>query len=347
MSMLFIIVDNEGELSYCNNRWNHEGQWKEGFNCDFIMNKEMISELIGRNFNETFKSSNIKLNDILNKVEERLLNGEGVYDVFDEIYKTTNKEFFIVKKYEFYNILNIKTKQLISPNMWSDSFIYYDKEWNLFTNKKYKKFNFVNTKGELISKEYFDNAFDFRNGVAAIQLNGKWNWINTKGEYLFPNQWFDSVGGFNNGFGRVKLNDKWNFINTEGEIISPNQWFDNAYSFYHNFAIVQLNGKRNFINTKGEYLRPDQWFDYVRYFSNGFSAVVLNGKYYFINTEGEYLFSDKWFDGVSDFEDGFAAVKLNGKRNIINKNGNIILEEWSENKIEISNKIFELRYLKS
>jgi hypothetical protein len=39
-------------------------------------------------------------------------------------------------------------------------------------------------------------------------------------------------------------------------------------------------------------------------------------------------------------------VQLNGKRNIINKNGNIILEEWSENSIEIKNKIFELRYLK-
>ena len=32
-----------------------------------------------------------------------------------------------------------------------------------------------------------------------IKLNGKWNWINTEGEFFIPNQWFDGTWEFDNG----------------------------------------------------------------------------------------------------------------------------------------------------
>ena len=64
---------------------------------------------------------------------------------------------------------------------------------------------------------------------------------------------FDSIGAFTEGFAGVQLNGKWNFINTDGQLLS-NQWFDSAGVFYEGFAAVELNGKRNFINTEGQIL---------------------------------------------------------------------------------------------
>ena len=49
----------------------------------------------------------------------------------------------------------------------------------------------------------------------------------------------------------MNLNGKWNFINTNGELIS-NQWFDYIYNFFDGFSKVELNGKDYKIDTDGK-----------------------------------------------------------------------------------------------
>ena len=132
----------------------------------------------------------------------------------------------------------------------------------------------------------FDWMDDFYDGFAAVKLNGKWNFINTNGQFL-SQQWFDDAGDFSNGLAAVKLNGERNFINTEGKLLSQ-QWFDEAWVFKEGYAEVKLNSKWNYINTEGRFL-SQQWFDYAGIFKKGLAEVNLNGKYYFINTEGELL----------------------------------------------------------
>ena len=132
----------------------------------------------------------------------------------------------------------------------------------------------------------FDWMDDFYDGFAAVKLNGKWNFINTNGQFL-SHEWFNSVWSFNERFATVQLNGKWNFINTNGQLLSQ-QWFDEAWSFREGYAEVKLNSKWNYINTEGRFL-SQQWFDYAGIFNKGFAEVNLNGKYKFINTEGELL----------------------------------------------------------
>lgn len=55
LSMIFVIVDENGGLAYCNTRWNHEASFKRGFSTDHAMDRIMISELIGKPFNSVFK----------------------------------------------------------------------------------------------------------------------------------------------------------------------------------------------------------------------------------------------------------------------------------------------------
>ena len=170
----------------------------------------------------------------------------------------------------------------------------------------------------------FDWVDDFTDGFAAVKLNGKWNYINTEGQFL-SHEWFDSVGSFKKGFAMVELNGKYNFINTEGQLLSK-WWVDCAYNFKAGFAAVSLNSMWNFINTEGQLL-SQQWFDSMHNFNEGFVVVNLNGKYNFINTEGQLL-SHQWFDDACDFNEGFARVKLNGKWNFINPEGKLLSHQW-------------------
>ena len=104
-----------------------------------------------------------------------------------------------------------------------------------------------------------------------------------------PEEIFDWIGDFSDGYAVVELNNKWNLIDTQGKLFSPNQWFDGAGDFSDGYARVELNNKYNFIDTQGKLFSPNQWFDYVGDFSDGYAPVKLNGKWYKIDTKGNIV----------------------------------------------------------
>ena len=61
----------------------------------------------------------------------------------------------------------------------------------------------------------FDYAGNFNEGFSAVLKDGKWGYINTKGEQIVECK-FDGVRGFNEGFAAVKKDGKWGYINTKG-----------------------------------------------------------------------------------------------------------------------------------
>ena len=194
----------------------------------------------------------------------------------------------------------------------------------------------------------FDKIYNFnKNGFARVELNDKWNFIDTNGN-LLSKQWFDEIENFDtNGFGIVVLNGKWNFINANGNFLSE-QWFNYVYKFDENgIAIVALNDKWNFIDINGKFLSK-QWFDSVNYFdNNGFSKVLLNDKYNFIDTNGNLL-SKQWFDDIFDYlynfdEDGFAVVGLNYKWNLIDTNGNLLSKQWFDSYDDVYDYLMKLQ----
>jgi hypothetical protein len=150
------------------------------------------------------------------------------------------------------------------------------------------KYNIINTNGELVSNQWFNKIEDFRDGFAYVELNNKYNIINTNGELVSPNQWFDNIWNFRDGFAKVKLNNKYNIITATGEILSPNQWFESMGGFYEGVAEVKLNNKYNFINKNGELVSPNQWFDWVSLvgFRDGSTRVTVDNRYYNMDGEG-------------------------------------------------------------
>jgi hypothetical protein len=264
LSMLSIIVNENGELAYCTTRWNHDNG-----GSDSSMSAKEVSQVVGVNFYQVFKPNN-NWQNLLSEVKEKISLGVPYDKIFDRV------------------------------GVFNDGYAWVEIN---------DKWNFINTNGEFISDKWFDWIEDFNDGYAAVSLNGKYNFINTNGGFI-RDKWFDDACNFNDGYGLVGLNDKYNFINTNGEFISD-KWFDDAFSFKNGYAWVKLNGKYNFIDTNDEYI-GNKWFDRVGDFNDGYAWVKLNGKYNFIDTNGEFI-SDKWFDDAFGFKNGYAWVKLNGE----------------------------------
>lgn len=61
----------------------------------------------------------------------------------------------------------------------------------------------------------FDGAGNFKEGFSAVKKDGKWGYINTKGEQIIECK-FDDTNYFNEGFAAVAKDGKLGYINTKG-----------------------------------------------------------------------------------------------------------------------------------
>jgi len=86
------------------------------------------------------------------------------------------------------------------------------------------RWGFINAEGNEVIKPMYNNAKDFSEGLAAVQMiknnRIRWGFIDKKNEVIIP-LLYDRVQNFRNGFSMVELNGKWGLINQNGKIIIP------------------------------------------------------------------------------------------------------------------------------
>ena len=191
-------------------------------------------------------------------------------------------------------------------------------------------FNYINKNGELLWKgEWFDTVDDFSHGVARVEVGGRYNMINSNGELLWKDEeWLDDISNFSEGFAIVSLDDKgFNYINKNGELLWKGKWFDVANDFINGHGKVEDNNwRKNYINEKGQ-LVSEIWFDYAAYcFSEGFAVVSFDDKgYNYLSENGELLWKgEKWFDSAYDFINGVGQVRIDDETYFINKKGQLM-----------------------
>ena len=61
---------------------------------------------------------------------------------------------------------------------------------------------------------YWSN--NFSEGLANVKINGKWGYINTKGEEVIPCQ-YDAANPFSEGVAVVIIGKKWKYIDKEAK----------------------------------------------------------------------------------------------------------------------------------
>lgn len=205
--------------------------------------------------------------------------------------------------------------------------------------KKNEKWGLINEAGMIVFQPKVDNlnAFcnlGFKEGLISVNINGKYGYYSEKGMLVIPHK-FDLTEQFCNGIAWVELNEKYCFINIQGKYIS-NKWFDNVKII--NGITYGIDEKKIFDKDGSYYMegKPDYYIinkdgsmsiaenqDYLRSYQTYYIAYCdiatkplpniirygANGRdgYGYKNSKGEIL-KEKIYSFASEFDNGFAII---------------------------------------
>lgn len=177
----------------------------------------------------------------------------------------------------------------------------------------YRRYFYIDQKGEELPLPQGIQSFDaieegdFSNERALVHFNDKYGYIDTKGELIIQNIYQEALP-FSENLAAVQVAERWGFIDKNGEFeISPQ--FIRVGSFSNGLAPARLNSNfYGFINTKGEMQIPEQ-FDEVRNFSEKRAAVKLEERWGFIDTDGSPIIPPQ-FEQVDDFYHDLARFSV-------------------------------------
>ena len=82
--------------------------------------------------------------------------------------------------------------------------------------KTEEKYGLADTTGTILIKPIYENLTYFsKNGLAVAKRNGKYGYINNKGDIIIDFK-YEDARGFKYDLAPVKINGKWGFIDESG-----------------------------------------------------------------------------------------------------------------------------------
>ena len=187
-----------------------------------------------------------------------------------------------MKKYILLSILSLIINSIIAQNNKTDYHF------------KYKKGEYflVNPKGKKVDCEPFTFANKFSEGLAVVERNLQFGYIDSTGNMVIDFQYYDA-GPFVNGLAYAAKNGgEYGYINRTGKFIAQAQ-FDLAFPFGDNYGVVKD-------------MNPD-------------TLVYGNGKMIegLVTREGQ-LIGDECFTSIDEKEDYYLAYKGDSVFHIFN-----------------------------
>ena len=139
----------------------------------------------------------------------------------------------------------------------------------------------------------YEKLGSFSEGLAAVMRDGKWGYINTKGEEVIPCQFPNPYEGyiaspFSEGLALVQKDGKWGFVNTEGVEVIPinidaeavgkfSEGLAFVYKDNENFFVIDKEGKTVFCG-KSDFswnLGPEVTSEFLPVFYQGIVSVPM------------------------------------------------------------------------
>ena len=185
--------------------------------------------------------------------------------------------------------------------------------------KSFMESVFVDSDGRRAFSLAFEEAAPFSEGLAAVKVNGKWGFVNKRGQFVIHPA-YERTTRFSEGLAGVRKGswiggDRWGFIDTSNETI-----VDFAYTFVDAFSnglalasqsLIALEsgwtGECGFIDKNGKIVIPFQYYDRISSFREGRALACPNRKWGFLDEEGYPIIEFK-YSSARQFYDGRASV---------------------------------------
>lgn len=189
------------------------------------------------------------------------------------------------------------------------------------------RWGYINMKGEVvIEAKYTMNCKPFRSGMARID---KTHFINLKGERIYPKHRVLEAREYSDGLVAVRTTKNWGFMNRSGELVVSDVYkyitdFDNGYAVVKNkegFFIIDKMGNKQKVMNNKK-----KKITYIKRMTEGLAPIKVASHWGFVNQEGEIVI-ETMFLGVGYFKGGVAwARAVNDKIGYINKEGEWVIE---------------------
>jgi len=225
-------------------------------------------------------------------------------------------------------------------NYFSDglSLVEIQVDYSLRASRPVYRFGFIDSKGKLVVgntkvplvdlrglfwRPRFENAKEFSEGLAAVELKGKWGYVNKNDVITIP-YGFEWANNFSEGLASVKKDGKYGFIDKSGRFkIEPK--FDDADEFSEGLAAVEVEKLWGYVDTTGLLVIKPQFSRRPEKFSDGMAMIFGPGSgpgkgFGFIDKNGTVVIQPQ-FGGAGNFVSGLASVYTKGGRGFIRKDG--------------------------
>lgn len=201
-----------------------------------------------------------------------------------------------------------------------------------------QKYGYININGELVIDYIYDEAHQFINDYALVNIDGQITYINKDGESITDLPISRGLE-FSDGLACVEVGNRWGYINTNGKLaIEAKYKYANSFSDGLALVVVDNFDGKVFINKEGEIvIRLDEdkfYYNETKSFSDGLAYVVYKDYIGFINKEGEIAIAlpKSKYSSVHSFSNGLAWVHSINPRDVgyIDKSGKVVIKPQYE-----------------
>jgi len=190
--------------------------------------------------------------------------------------------------------------------------------------KKNNNWGFINTNGVLITQLEYQNVKDgFEQKVGYAKKNDKWGVINYNGNTLIDHV-YDDMFGMWNGAIPVKLNGKWGYVDTMNQVLFPFTLDECRTPALNGWARIKKNGKWGFLNIDS-FKSISTIYDSVEYFRGNFAWAMKDSVWSIIDTSGKMIYSDVRIDYLEDISLGYSIINRSDFLGVLDSIGNEII----------------------
>lgn len=171
-------------------------------------------------------------------------------------------------------------------------------------------------------KDSYDEITPFYEGFARVKRNGKYGYIDSKGNEIIPLE-YEYAGVFSSGVAAVSNGEKKaGAINKKNQVVVPFE-YENLGNFVDGVSFYKQDSLYGLINNKGEKITKPI-FKGIGNFSEGLAPFMKDGKIGYLNTKGEIVIQAE-YDTGNPFSEGCAMVSKDKKAGYIDKKGTLII----------------------